>query len=100
MLGFVAKGNKDKTKVKDENRQVFTFSAQIQDASSGELLLGATVILEDGTSVNSDFDGVFKFKLQNSKPLKVKINAIGYKISEIELNPLTLALPTISLVSL
>jgi hypothetical protein len=100
-LGFSAiAGEKNKGKVVDNKKSTYTYSAQIQDASSGELLLGATIILEDGTSVNSDFDGVFKFKLQNSKPLKLKINAIGYKITEIELNPLTLALPTISLISL
>jgi hypothetical protein len=93
-------GEKDKSKVEDKTKQVYTYSAQIQDANNGETISGANIILEDGTNISTDFDGVFKFKFQNSKPLKVKINAIGYKITEIEISPLTLDLPTISLLPL
>jgi CarboxypepD_reg-like domain len=100
-LGFVANaGDKNKSKEKDKTIHAYTYSAQIQDATNGEIISGANIILEDGTNISTDFDGVFKFKHQNSQPLKVKINAIGYKITEIEINPLTLALPTISLISL
>jgi hypothetical protein len=93
-------GEKDKSKVEDKTKQVYTYSAQIQDANNSETISGANIILEDGTNISTDFDGVFKFKFQNSKPLKVKINAIGYKITEIEISPLTLDLPTISLLPL
>jgi hypothetical protein len=93
-------GDKNKGKVVDNKKHVYTYSAQIQDAANGETILGANLILEDGTCVSSDFDGVFKFTNNDSKPLKVKINAIGYKITETEISPLTLALPTISLLPL
>jgi hypothetical protein len=92
--------DKHKDKVVDSKKSVYTYSAQIQDATNGEIVSGANIILEDGTNTSADFDGVFKFKFQNSKPLKVKINAIGYKITEIEITPLTLSLPTISLLPL
>jgi hypothetical protein len=100
-LSFIAfAGEKDKCKVEDKTKQVYTYSAQIQDANNREVISGANIILEDGTNISADFDGVFRLKFQNSKPLKVKINAIGYKITEIEISPLTLDLPTISLQSL
>ncbi len=100
-LGFVATaGDKNKSKEKDKTIHAYTYSAQIQDATNGEIISGANIILEDGTNISTDFDGVFKFKHQNSLALKVKINAIGYKITEIELNPLTLALPSFSLIPL
>jgi TPP-dependent 2-oxoacid decarboxylase len=93
-------GEKDKGKVEDKTKQVYTYSAQIQDANNSEIISGANIILEDGTNISTDFDGVFKFKFQNSQAIKVKINAIGYQITEIEISPLTLGLPTISLLPL
>jgi hypothetical protein len=100
-LGFIANaGDKNKSKEKDKAIHAYTYSAQIQDAANGEIISGANIIFEDGTSISSNFDGVFKLKSLNGQPIKVKINAIGYKITEIEISPLTLNLPSISLQSL
>jgi hypothetical protein len=98
-LGYLAfAGEKDKGV--DNKKNNYTYSAQLIDAKNGEIISGANIILEDGTSISSDFDGVFKFIQTKSQTIKVKINAIGYQFKEFEIHPLTLTLPSISLESL
>jgi hypothetical protein len=100
MLGFVAKGFKDKDKGMDKNKTVFTFSGQVKDVNTGENIIGANITLADGRTFTSDFDGIFKFEAYNTTHISIKINALGYEMHDQNINALTLALPNISLKSL
>lgn len=67
--------------------QDVTLSGVVTDAESGEPLVGASVVTQDGKGVTTDLDGKYKLKL--SKGLhKVQYSFIGYdpKTKEIDLS--------------
>jgi iron complex outermembrane recepter protein len=60
-----------------------TVKGKIIDAGTGEVLVGATVVIK-GTQVGSqtDFDGLFSFKTDAKPPLTLQISFIGFETIE------------------
>jgi iron complex outermembrane recepter protein len=70
---------------------------KIIDATSGEVLVGATVVLK-GTTTGSqtDYDGLFEFKTTQIPPFTLSVSFIGFESKDIEVtdlkNPLSIKL--------
>lgn len=61
-----------------------TISGVIKDASSGETLIGATVVVKGTTEgAAADVDGYFKFTTQLPLPLTLSVSFVGYLNQEI-----------------
>lgn len=67
--------------------QDVTLSGVITDAETGDPLVGASVVTEDGKGITTDLDGKYVLKLAK-KLHKVKYSFIGYeaKVKEIDLS--------------
>ena len=68
----------------DESKEQLSISGQVFDKDTGEPLVGATVLITDGTGDNkgargcqTDFDG--KFSLRLKKKESIRISYIGYE---------------------
>ncbi|MCB9050288.1 MAG: TonB-dependent receptor [Lewinellaceae bacterium] len=56
-----------------------TIKGTVVDKSTGELLIGASVIVEGSTDGTvTDFDGVFELESKTSLPLKIVVSYVGY----------------------
>lgn len=58
---------------------------KIIDANTGEVLVGATVVIK-GTTIGAqtDFDGLFEFKTDKNYPITVSISFVGFETIEHE----------------
>lgn len=76
-----------------------TIRGKVIDAGTGEVLVGATVVIK-GTTIGaqSDFDGNFEFKTEQPLPLTLAASFIGYISEEFNLSdartPLSIKLKT------
>ncbi len=60
-----------------------TISGEVIDADNGDPLIGANVIVKDGTTgVTTDFDGAFEIKTDVPAPITLVFSYIGYTASE------------------
>ena len=55
-----------------------TISGKITDQSTGEALIGATVIFGEGQGIATDFEGNYSFKIQEGER-SLKVSYVGYK---------------------
>ena len=64
-----------------------TINGTVLDNTTGETLIGATVILK-GTFIGAttDVDGKFSLKVEQNPPLTVVINFLGYTPKEVTIN--------------
>ena len=56
-------------------------TGNVSDLTSGEYLIGASVIYESSKGTTTDFDGNFRFST-DKKSLTVKISYVGYESLE------------------
>lgn len=54
-----------------------TISGEVKDATTGETLIGANVLIKQGVGTVTDFDGKFSIQVENGE-YDVKISYIGY----------------------
>ncbi len=77
-----------------------TIKGKIIDANTGEVLVGATVIIKGTTTgAQSDYDGFFEFKASQKPPFSLAINFIGFESIELPITdetkyPLSIKLGT------
>jgi iron complex outermembrane recepter protein len=70
---------------------------KIIDGTSGEVLVGATVVLKGTTTgAQTDYDGLFEFKVTQAPPFTLSVSFIGFESKDIEVtdlkNPLSIKL--------
>jgi iron complex outermembrane recepter protein len=70
---------------------------KIIDGTSGEVLVGATVVLKGTTTgAQTDYDGLFEFKTSQIPPFTLSVSFIGFETKDIEVadlkNPLSIKL--------
>ncbi|MBP5366769.1 MAG: TonB-dependent receptor [Bacteroidales bacterium] len=65
-----------------------TIKGRVVDASNGETLIGATVVVEGATELGTvtDFDGNFSLTTTEKLPLKLKAQYIGFETEEVEVS--------------
>ena len=58
---------------------------KVLDGTTGEVLVGATVIIKGTTTgAQTDYDGVFEFKTNQSYPIKLAISFVGFETIELD----------------
>jgi iron complex outermembrane recepter protein len=58
---------------------------KILDGTTGEVLVGATVIIKGTTTgAQTDYDGLFEFKTTQNYPMKLSISFVGFESIEVD----------------
>jgi iron complex outermembrane recepter protein len=58
---------------------------KILDGTTGEVLVGATVIIKGTTTgAQTDYDGLFEFKTNQNYPIKLTISFVGFETIELD----------------
>ena len=58
---------------------------KVLDGTTGEVLVGATVIIKGTTTgAQTDYDGIFEFKTNQNYPIKLAISFVGFETIEMD----------------